>query len=86
MPVRPLMTNFKTTVRAALLSAWSPFPQPIKALARGLSVGEEGGRHLGRRLPSTLHLLPGSKIKQTQPLYLLLSHEQPLMVIPWGGI
>ena len=63
MPVRPLMTNFKTTVRAAMLAAWSPFPQPIKVLARELSVGEEGGRPLGRRLPSTLHPPPVARIQ-----------------------
>ena len=64
MLVRPPMINFKMTVRADyVVSACSPLPQPIKALA--LCLWREVGR-LG--LWTTLHTTPQlhtSKIKQT---------------------
>ena len=64
--VRPLMTNFKTPVRAdCIVSTCSPLPLSIKALAPWLS-GEGGvGLWTGVRPPHPPHLLPASKIKQT---------------------
>ena len=61
MLVRPLMTNFKMTVKSDYaISACSPLPQPIKALAHGLS--------LERSWPSDRYpppsQLPASRIKQ----------------------
>ena len=83
MLVRPPVTNFKMTVRAAsAVSACSSLSLSVKALSSWLSPGWEGSRPLDRRLPSQLHpWLLAYKIKQTflssWPLYWLLSEEQP---------
>ena len=54
--IRPPTTNFKMTVRAdCAVSAWSPLPPPIKALAPCLSAGEESWP-LDRCPPSPSHL------------------------------
>ena len=66
MLVRPLMTNFKMTVRTDCAgSSCSPFPQPTKALAHWLSeLGVVGSQPLGRRSLPLLPLVAGIKIKQ----------------------
>ena len=82
MPVKPSMTNFKMTVRGeCAISACSPLPLSINALAHWLSV--EGSWPLDSCPPSPPQ--PQSlafKIKQTSflptwPLNWLLSGKQP---------
>ena len=63
MLVRPVMTNFKRTVRADYtVSACSPLPQPIKVLAHWLSVE---GVSLWTGVPTQPPWMPASQIKQT---------------------
>ena len=66
MLVRPLMTDFKMTVRADYaVSAWSPLPQPIKALAywlllRGVRLWTGVPHHFqGRLVPISLRPVLG---------------------------
>ena len=63
MLVRPLMTNFKVTVKVDYaVSAYIP---PIYESSCHLIVLERGGRPLDRHLPIPQSLFPASKIKQT---------------------
>ena len=77
MLVRPLMTNYKRTVRADYtMSACSRLPQPIKVLAHWLSVE---GVSLWTGVPTQPPWMPASQIKQTllsTKLVSLLAFEQ----------
>ena len=77
MPIRPPMTNVKMTVRAdCAVSACSPLPASIKALAHWLSVGGVG---LWTGLCPSPARLPASEIKQTS----LPTNLASLLALEW---
>ena len=78
MVVRPLMTNFKMTVRAdCAVSTWSPLPSVNKSSCPGLS--KEGISAWTRLSPIPSWDIHPSKLSHPPVLllYCLLSHKQP---------
>ena len=78
-PVRPPMANFKMPVRAdCAVSACSPLPPSIKALAPWLSRRESAFGQASTLSPGCRHPKQSKlSFPPTWPLYWLLSGEQP---------
>ena len=86
MVVKQLMSNLKMTVRAGrAASAYSSFPQPIKALAPWLSVrGAGGSQPSDRCLPSPPVAGVQNKLSFPPPWPLLTAFERPAANLTLG--